>query len=188
MKSFKKRVGETLKRLRKMKGFASQSTFAEALQVDQSTVQRWESGSFLPQQEHVTKIEKVLGIKSLDKIFENPYLEPENYLIFPSGEIKKASEIMIKPSLERLSEQVIDHQLRLNSLESRILESEPNLHGVLSAWEDAEEWRRSIALFFLTGEASHLEKNLSEEFRRRLLEALRFHKMMPNAKTRAPKK
>ena len=73
---------------------------------------------------------------------------------------------------------------RLAALESgRMKPSEP----ILVAWNAAakEEWRRAIAMFFLTGEPSHLDTTaIEDEMRRRLFSALQFHKMEPQARAR----
>ena len=52
----------TLAMLRKIAGY-TQETFAEALDVDRSTVAFWETGRTHPSGKNVAKIEKVLNIK-----------------------------------------------------------------------------------------------------------------------------
>lgn len=51
----------TLAMLRKIAGY-TQETFAEALDVDRSTVAFWETGRAHPSGKNVAKIEKVLNI------------------------------------------------------------------------------------------------------------------------------
>lgn len=51
----------TLAMLRKIAGY-TQETFAEALDVDRSTVAFWETGRTHPSGKNVAKIEKVLNI------------------------------------------------------------------------------------------------------------------------------
>lgn len=51
----------TLAMLRKIAGY-TQETFAEALDVDRSTIAFWETGRTHPSGKNVAKIEKVLNI------------------------------------------------------------------------------------------------------------------------------
>lgn len=57
----------TLKQHRILAGY-SQETFAEALDVDRSTVAFWETGRSNPRAKSIAKIETVLGIKWADDI------------------------------------------------------------------------------------------------------------------------
>ena len=62
MRILKKQFGKILKDLRKQRGFKTQEQFAEALETNQSTVARWETGVYSPDGAMFLKIKKVLKV------------------------------------------------------------------------------------------------------------------------------
>lgn len=125
MKSFKKRIGERLKGFRELRGFDSQTKFADALGVEQSTVQRWENGTFLPKDEQIEKIESVLGIKDLNKLFEDPHFEIEDFgLDASTGKIVRISDMFVVPDAKKIWAELIDLRMKLEKLEGRVESSE----------------------------------------------------------------
>lgn len=69
MRFLKKRMGEIIRTQRLLKGIRTQSALAEKLGVEPATVSRWESGSFVPSDDHLEALCKELGVT--DDIFFN---------------------------------------------------------------------------------------------------------------------
>lgn len=148
-----------------------------------------------------------LGMDQLD-LANKLHVEPptvsrwENNVIRPRAKRLKAIADMLEKPVSWFQE----NNLGMDAIERRLRELEdkqptsqsehnllliPDLQRLWAAWEGVgkEKWRRHVALFFLTGEYSHLEhEEISKEFRKRLLAGLEFHRMMPTAKARSPKK
>jgi transcriptional regulator with XRE-family HTH domain len=77
----------------------------------------------------------------------------------------------------------------LQILERRLPEAQAIPPHLWAAWNGADDASRAIAMFWLTGEESHLEApEISTEWRERLLRGTRFHKMKPKKKSRALKR
>ena len=66
--NFKKYVGEKMRRRREEMGYSSQSAFAKVIHVDKSRVNRWETGTNLPDPDFRAKI--IDKLKLPDDFFE----------------------------------------------------------------------------------------------------------------------
>lgn len=161
-------LGEKIKAARKAKGWF-QHDLAKKVGVEPPTVSRWEKDHIQPDAQNMKAI-----AEALDKPAEWFY-----------------GELALAPDILRAWE------MRLRYLEEKSgTKSDPSSFNISIhdqkfwvAWQSAKEkWRRDIALFFLTGDPDEMTEAVPEELRKRLLEGLRFHKMMPVGKNRAPKK
>lgn len=147
----------TIRELRK-KAKLTQDELAARSHVDRNTIQR------------IEKAETSTTIETLWQIL--PILNAE--LNIRSGGEKGKSEIV-----GNVEDFIASIDRRLAALESQRLTSSPE-EPILIAWRGAEEWRRALAMFFLTGDLSHLESTaIDDEMRKRLSSTLRFHKMEP---------
>lgn len=144
-------------RLAREKKGWSQEQLANALGVEPPTISRWETGSNDPRPRHWPLI-----VKALEHSRE--WFDGEE-----SGRLEQI-EARLK-SLENISP--------INEVPDELV----------SAWKGAEkeEWRRGLALFFLTGDRDHLKK-VRPEIRQRLEKVLDFHSMHPSEKVRVPKR
>lgn len=124
------------------------------------------------------------------------YQDAQSAAQLEAREIAHKSEVA---DLKRMSRMVQDQLLETMSDLRAARENapfgpgprDPSLSLALSAWRKAKgpgEWRRHLALFFLTGEGSHLDHpSVPEKLKRDLLTGLRFGRKISPRRS-APKK
>lgn len=102
----------------------------------------------------------------------------------PKKSINDSSELV--PSAHTIASEIAARVI--TELKSQSISSIPP--KLWSAWLKASKdpWRRDVALFFLTGNPDEMTEAVPKELRKRLLNGLRFYKMMPNEKDPFPKK
>lgn len=156
-------TGSKIKGARVSRGLV-QRELAEMVGVEPGTISRWENDEVEPDPRNLLVLAKALG------------KNPEWFAI------------------DVISDEISEIKTRLQAIETRALipssdQVNPEDQKYWTAWQATKEkWRRDIALFFLTGNVEEITDAVPKELRKRLLDGLRFHKMTPNTKGRAPKR
>lgn len=70
MDNYKKLVGEKIREFRKGAGFKTQTDLANAMDLDQPRIAKWESGASLPDPKNLKRLCKALGIEPSDLDFK----------------------------------------------------------------------------------------------------------------------
>lgn len=135
LKLLKRWVGKRIQTERRKKGFNTQAQLAEAMGVDTTTVGRWESGIFFPEDDKTEKLFNILGIK------EEEFLPGDN----------KTDSPAIKPLLEAV-ENLENENQQLKHVLSKI----PSEWIARLAVKQSPDFGAIAARAFLTGDLSEL--------------------------------
>lgn len=118
MKSLRKRVGERIRKRRRQMGFESQKSLADALDIEQSTVARWESGKSTPIDDNLERLTSLLKIEP-----EQLFTQSEPVFGVQPEDIEHATKAEHRLSMRELAD-LTEHnkamEARVNALEALI--------------------------------------------------------------------
>lgn len=156
----KRKIGNRIKSLREAHGYTTKKALADALDIEPSTVQRWEAGAYIPDGPNLEK---------LAKLFDLTPDEVTDYSL-PAEDRETRS----------MREQMAQLEARLAAVEAA--KSDPDRAvsvadvvsqiESLAASKTVSHIQAQIAKAFLTGDSAYLE-GVSEPRRRQLLALLK---------------